>query len=83
MNRYDGNKIKIYNKQNSALSSNDISCLLIDRRGKIWFETFGGELNVYNPVNDKFITYTNILNENTSISTNELNTLFEDSNGTI
>ncbi|KAB1153697.1 hybrid sensor histidine kinase/response regulator transcription factor [Flavobacterium luteum] len=83
LNRYDGNKIKIYNKQNSALSSNDISSLLIDRRGKIWVATFGGGLNVYNPVNDKFITYKNILNDNKSISTNELNTLFEDSNGTI
>ena len=83
LNRYDGNKIKIYNKQNSELSSNNISALLIDRRGKIWVATFGGGLNLFNPVNDKFVTYKNIFNDNTSISSNELNTLFEDSNGTI
>lgn len=83
LNRYDGNKIKIYNKQNSALSSNDIADLLIDRKGKIWIATFGGGLNLYNPSNDKFVAYKNILNNSTSIPSNELNTLFEDSKGTI
>ncbi len=83
LNRYDGAKIKTYNKQNSALSSNDISNLLIDRKGKIWICTFGGGLNVYNPSNDKFVTYKNNPNDNKSIPSNELNTVFEDSNGLI
>ncbi len=83
LNRFDGNKIKIYNKQNSALSSNDISDLLIDRKGKIWIGTFGGGLNLYNPSNDKFKAYKNISNDNSSIPSNELNTIFEDSKGVI
>ena len=83
LNRFDGNKIKIYNKQNSALSSNDIVDLLIDHKGKIWIATFGGGLNVYNPSNDKFITYKNSPNDTKSIPSNELNTIFEDSNGII
>jgi len=83
LNRFDGNKIKIYNKQNSALSSNDISNLLIDRKGKIWIATFGGGLNLYNPSNDTFVAYKNSPNDNTSIPSNELNTIFEDSKGTI
>ncbi|WP_396185825.1 two-component regulator propeller domain-containing protein [Flavobacterium sp.] len=83
LNRYDGNKIKIYNKQNSAISSNDISDLLIDRKGKIWIATFGGGLNLYNPSNDTFITYKNSTNDPTSIPTNEINTVFEDSKGVI
>lgn len=83
LNRFDGNKIKIYNKQNSNLSSNDIADLLIDRKGRIWIGTFGGGLNLYNHTNDKFVAYKNILNNNTSIPSNELNTLFEDSKGTI
>ena len=83
LNRFDGNKIKIYNKQNSALSSNDISDLLIDKKGRIWIGTFGGGLNLYHPSSDKFVPYKNILNNNTSIPSNELNTLFEDSKGTI
>ena len=83
LNRYDGNKIKIYNKQNSALSSNGISDLLIDHKGKIWIATLGGGLNLYNPSNDKFITYKNISSDNGSIPSNELNSLFEDSKGTI
>ena len=83
LNRYDGNKIKIYNKQNSALSSNDIADLLIDHTGNIWVCTLGGGLNLYNPSNDKFITYKNISNNGSSIPSNELNTVFEDSNGVI
>jgi signal transduction histidine kinase/ligand-binding sensor domain-containing protein/DNA-binding response OmpR family regulator len=83
LNRFDGNKIKIFNKQNCALSSNDISDLLIDRKGKIWIGTFGGGLNVYNPSNDKFVTYKNSTNSITSIPSNELNTIFEDSKGII
>ncbi len=83
LNRYDGNKIKIYNKQNSALSANGISDLLIDHKGKIWIATLGGGLNLYNPLNDKFVAYKNIYNDNRSIPSNELNTLFEDSKGTI
>jgi signal transduction histidine kinase/ligand-binding sensor domain-containing protein/DNA-binding response OmpR family regulator len=83
LNRYDGNKIKIYNKQNSALSSNDIADLVIDHKGRIWIATLGGGLNLYNPSNDKFVTYKNSANDNTSLPSNELNTLFEDSKGTI
>lgn len=83
LNRFDGNKIKIYNKQNSALSSNDITTLLIDRKGKIWIGTFGGGLNLYNPSDGKFVVYKSIANDNASIPSNELNTIFEDSKGTI
>ncbi|MBA0882635.1 hybrid sensor histidine kinase/response regulator transcription factor [Flavobacterium undicola] len=83
LNRYDGNKIKTYNKQNSVLSANDISDLLIDHKGKIWIATLGGGLNLYNPSNDKFVTYKNISNDANSIPSNELNTLFEDAKGTI
>lgn len=83
LNRFDGNKIKIYNKQNSGLSSNDIADLLIDRKGKIWIATLGGGLNLYNPSNDKFVAYKNISSDNSSIPSNELNTIFEDSKGII
>lgn len=83
LNRYDGKRIKIYNKQNSALSANDISDLLIDHKGKIWIATIGGGLNLYNPSDDKFVTYKNSPTDKNSIPTNELNTLFEDSKGSI
>ena len=83
LNRFDGTKIKIYNKQNSGLSSNDVADLLIDKKGRIWIATYGGGLNLYHPFSDKFVSYKNILNNKTSIPSNELNTLFEDSKGTI
>jgi signal transduction histidine kinase/ligand-binding sensor domain-containing protein/DNA-binding response OmpR family regulator len=83
LNRYDGNKIKIYNKQNSTLSSNDIADLLLDTNGKIWIATLGGGLNIYYPSKNTFVYYKNNVSNSTSIPSNELNTLFKDSNGTI
>lgn len=82
LNRYDGHKIKVYNKQNSNLSSNDISDLLIDKKGKIWIATLGGGLNLYNPQKDNFIVFRNNPKNNSSITSNELNSLFEDGNNT-
>jgi ligand-binding sensor domain-containing protein len=64
LNRFDGNKVKIYNKQNSALSSNDIADVVIDRKGKIWIGTFGGGLNLYDPSKDTFVAYKNSPNDN-------------------
>ena len=79
LNRYDGSKIKIYNKQTNNLSSNDISDLLIDSKGRIWIATMGGGLNLYLHLEDKFETYTNKSQKFNSILSNELNTVFEDS----
>lgn len=83
LNRYDGNNIKVYSKQNNNLSSNDISDLLIDRSGKIWIATIGGGLNLFLPLEDKFEIYKSIPNDSTTIPSNEINTLFEDSKGNI
>lgn len=83
LNRFDGNKIKIYNKQNSTISANEISHLLIDRKGKIWIATLRGGLNLYYPSEDKFVAYKNRINDISTIPSNEINTIFEDSKGVI
>ena len=79
LNRYDGSKIKVYNKQNNNLSSNDISDLLIDSKGRIWIATMGGGLNLYLPLEDRFVTYINKTEKFSSIISSEINTIFEDS----
>ena len=54
LNRYDGLGVKVYDKRNSTISSNDISDILIDSKNRIWITTLGGGLNYYNPLNDTF-----------------------------
>ena len=83
LNRYDGHNIKVYNKQNSSLSANDISVLFIDSKSRIWVGTLGGGLSLYKAFEDTFLTYKNDINDIKSIISNEINTIFEDSKGHI
>jgi len=83
LNRYDGTSMKVYNKQNSKLSTNDVSDLFIDSKGRIWIATWGGGLNLYNALKDTFVTYKFDENNLNSIASNEVNTIFEDSKGNL
>ncbi|MEC3908468.1 two-component regulator propeller domain-containing protein [Tamlana sp. 2201CG12-4] len=77
LNRYDGKEFVVYNKQNSSISSNDISDLLIDNKNRIWVATFGGGLNLYNAHKDTFVTFKK--EDENGILSNEVYTIFEDS----
>ncbi|MEH6408708.1 MAG: two-component regulator propeller domain-containing protein, partial [Leeuwenhoekiella sp.] len=79
LNRYDGNEIKVYSKQNSTISSNDISDLLFDDSGKLWISTLGGGLDLYDPVKNDFKIYKSEVTDEKSISSNQVNTIFQDS----
>ncbi|WP_406684602.1 response regulator [Seonamhaeicola sp. MEBiC1930] len=79
LNRYDGKELKVYNRQNSSISSNNINDVLIDSKGRIWIATLGGGLNLYNPLNDEFLIYKNRPGDIKSLPSNQLNVLFEDS----
>jgi hypothetical protein len=81
LNRYDGHSMKIYNKQNSNIVSNDISGLYLDRKNRLWLTTYGGGLNLYDKINDTFISFKNASDNPFSIISNRINTLIEDSNG--
>lgn len=83
LNRYDGLEMRVYNKQNSNISSNDISDVFIDSKGRMWVSTLGGGLNRYDKIHDKFIVYKNAPGNAQSISSNHINTIFEDSQGHI
>ncbi len=81
LNRFDGHSMKIYNKQNSNIVSNDISGLYLDRKNQLWLTTYGGGLNLYDKINDTFISFKNVAKNPFSIISNRINTLIEDSNG--
>ncbi len=79
LNRYDGTAFKVYTKKNSKISSNDITSLKIDRKGKLWIGTIGGGVNIYNPIKDSFVNYQNNANDITTISSDDVHTIIEDS----
>jgi len=81
LNRYDGKELKIYDRKNSAISSNNISDILIDSKNRMWIATLGGGLNLYDSVLDDFLVYSKSVNGGNTISFNQLNVLFEDSKG--
>lgn len=83
LNRYDGLGIKVYDKRNSSIGSNDISDILIDSKNRIWITTLGGGLNYYNPLNDTFQIFKNNPNNSKSLLSNNVSTLIEDSKGLI
>lgn len=81
LNRYDGYNVKIYNKQNSNIESNNISSLYLDCKNRIWLTTSGGGLNLYDRINDKFISYKNSQEKEFSIISNRINILTEREDG--
>ncbi|GAA4813048.1 hybrid sensor histidine kinase/response regulator transcription factor [Litoribaculum gwangyangense] len=83
LNRFDGKQFKIYNSQNSSISSNNISDVLLDSKGRIWVATLGGGLNLYSNSSDDFVVYKNDSKDLTSLPSNQLYKLFEDSNGNL
>ncbi|TRZ44286.1 hybrid sensor histidine kinase/response regulator transcription factor [Robertkochia solimangrovi] len=81
LNRYDGTEIRIYNKTNSAIQSNDISDLLIDSRQRLWVTTLGGGLHRYDETLDDFISYKHNFKTADALPSNQINTLIEDHDG--
>ncbi|OIP48667.1 MAG: hypothetical protein AUK46_00810 [Flavobacteriaceae bacterium CG2_30_31_66] len=83
LNRYDGHSIKAYTKQNSNIVSNDISGLYLDSKNRIWLTTYGSGLNLYDRINDTFISFKTTKNDKNSILSDRINTLIEDRNGNL
>lgn len=81
LNRYDGKSLKIYNKQNSDLSSNDIVDLYLDNGNNLWIATLGGGLNRYDATTNTFEVFRFDAENELSIPSNQVNILFEDSKG--
>ncbi len=60
LNKYDGYTFKVYRHDPTdsfSISSNQISELICDSRGRLWIGTYGGGLSRYDYLNQCFINY--------------------------
>ena len=81
LNRYDGNRIKIYSHDPAdftSLSNNTIYAILEDSNGFLWFGTHGGGLCKYDRSRDQFTTYRSTPLDSTSLSTDYVFAIVED-----
>ena len=61
LNKYDGKNFTVFRHSaddSLSISSNDINGLYEDSKGHFWIGTRSGGLNLYNPVNEKFLHFT-------------------------
>ncbi|VUD56385.1 Chemotaxis protein CheA [Thalassocella blandensis] len=65
----------------SSIGQNNIWDILIDSKGRIWFASDQGGLNVYNAEKDNFIRYKTMEGKASAISSNVVRTVMEDSSG--
>jgi PAS domain S-box-containing protein len=74
--RFDGTHFTIFNKHNTPqFQSNQISALLVNRRGELWIGTLGGGLLCYTHGNFTSLTSAN------GLSNDEVQALYEDGKG--
>ena len=83
LNRYDGSTVKVYNKQNSNIPTNDIAGLYLDSKNRLWLTSYGKGLILYEKEKDKFIVYKNSVENPNSIISNRTNNVIEDSSGNL
>jgi len=84
--RFDGENYLTYkyNPEDSAsISFNDIVSLFEDRKGNLWIGTWGGGLNMFDPVKNKFTRYVHENQNPNSVSDNIIWAFCEDKNGKI
>lgn len=64
LNKYDGYNFKIYKTKpndTASLHSNSIKSIITTPKGQIWVGTSGGGLHLYNPIEDNFYNFLNII----------------------
>jgi len=74
LNRYDGYHFKAFKNDPSnpkSISSNDIICVLEDKKGDIYFGSNGGGLSIYNKYSETFTNFRSGLSSN-SLSNNSV-----------
>ena len=86
LNRYDGYSFKIFKHDPDDLESishNSILKLVEDSNGTLWIGTWGGGLNSYDPVTEKFRRFQHDPDDPTSLADDNVYSILEDSNGTL
>jgi signal transduction histidine kinase/ligand-binding sensor domain-containing protein/DNA-binding response OmpR family regulator len=86
LNKYDGYKFTIYNKDSknqNSIGSNYIADIKEDAEGMIWIATRGGGLNRYDRTKDQFTRYTSQPGNDNSLSSDLLKSIAIDKSGLI
>src|SRR6266498_4483715 len=84
LNRYDGYNFKIYKhdpEDPKSISHNSILTIAEDKDGLLWIGTWGGGLNRFDPVTEKFTNYRHDLENLESLSNNIVTSIRQDSSG--
>ena len=76
--KYDGNRMKIYRNNNSALSNNRILSLYVAHDSLLYIGTEAGGLNIYHSDTEKIESYLHDPDDDTSLIGNVVNAIFED-----
>ncbi len=79
LNRFDGYHFKSFKNDPSnpnCISSNDVECILEDKKGTIYFGSNGGGLSIYNKYNETFTNLRSGLSSN-SLSNNVIRDIIE------
>ena len=83
LNRYDGHSVKVYNKQNSNIPTNDISGLYLDSKNRLWLTSYGKGLILYEKDKDEFTSFKHFEEDEKSIISNRVNSIIEDAAGNL
>jgi signal transduction histidine kinase/ligand-binding sensor domain-containing protein/CheY-like chemotaxis protein len=67
----------------NSISHNAVSTIREDRSGKLWFGTYGGGLNLYDPVAERFLAYRSDPKKAGSLSSDTVWDLLVDHEGTL
>jgi signal transduction histidine kinase/CheY-like chemotaxis protein/ligand-binding sensor domain-containing protein len=86
LNRYDGNKFKVFKNivsDNNSISNSFVQDILEDKNGNLWISTSGGGLNMYDRKFDRFIHYRHNPNNSNSIASDILVKIALDKSGNL
>jgi len=70
-----------YNRMNSGLSNNTVMAIQQNLDGYLWFGTFGGGIDRFNPSNESFINFTKLSSQQDVFPDIEILSLFIDRSG--
>lgn len=75
LNRYDGYSFKIFTtdpEDSASISSNAVSNLLEDSKGRLWAGTYDGGINVYNKKTGQFLRIVHKKSDTSGLSSNRI-----------
>jgi PAS domain S-box-containing protein len=86
LNKFDGMTVTVYTNDPdnpASISNNYAWYLFVDRAERLWVATWGGGLNLYDPISDSFIRYQHDEKDPDSLDSDLVWYVYEDRNGTI